>query len=987
MSTGTNPNSRTPVRIGRVPGRRTFGDVLRGIAALLMLAALVLGAPAALVLLIGWPLPSHIPSLDDFSHPFTAEVIVRVLAVLVWIAWAQFAACVLVEVRAAVSGIGMPARVPVAGASQALARQLVAAILLLTAGAASVTPAISSMVSQPVAVVAMQQSQQQAPHAPHTADRTARTAAVGTSAEASALTSAGAGHILDAEEHAHREALARQTAQASRTLTAAHAAVPNAPAGTKLYTVQPPHGRHHDNLWDIAQRHLGNGRRWTEIFDLNKNHDQPDGTRLTKASLIYPGWVLVMPGDAHGGDLVEVGPAHQAPQPTPQHQEHRQTPQHQQGGQHEAGGTHFTQTVPGRIALGGLVAAPLLSATLLAALGTRRRQTLWQRSFGARPYGPGGWDDETAGADEALRVGADPEGAAFLDAALRALGAQLAAAGRPLPAVYAARLDERGLELRISPPEPDAPQPWRAEEGGRMWRLERVMLPPANAPAGPAPYPGLVSLGHDLSGLDDPAAADEPGTPLVLIDLEAASGLITLTGAEPARRREVLAALAAELAVNSWSERLRLTLVGFGAELKELAPGRVRTATTLAEIIGDLEREAAERARALAAAGLDSVLSGRTGADGAELWHPHYVIVAEPPQGETAARLAALAASSHRTAITHLVGGPVPGAAWEWHLADDERRLTVPLLGLDVLPQRVPDGEYRALLTLFREAGRIARPPSAGGPAAPSPAPDPEVLGTRPSVELGLLGPLQVRGTAGEPEPTHAEQLREALVFLALHRDGAHLNVLASALWPKGVQGEVRDALVARLGDWLGTDQRGVPHLVREGDGRLRLGPGVLTDWELFRALAARAESNQPGAEESWAQALALVRGPVLDGRPAARYGWLAHLPFEGGAAAEIADTALRLAAKRLQGGRPGPASEAARAGLRGNPDDESLWYALLRTLHEAGDPAALRAAVADLLRHLRTTTGLPEPDARTTATLDELLPGWRELTRAPQPG
>ena len=40
--------------------------------------------------------------------------------------------------------------------------------------------------------------------------------------------------------------------------------------GKKVYVVQPPEGRYHDNLWDIAEQHLGDGRRWQEIFELNK---------------------------------------------------------------------------------------------------------------------------------------------------------------------------------------------------------------------------------------------------------------------------------------------------------------------------------------------------------------------------------------------------------------------------------------------------------------------------------------------------------------------------------------------------------------------------------------------------------------------------------------------------------------------------------------------------------------------------------------------
>ena len=64
-------------------------------------------------------------------------VFINVLTVVVWLAWAQFTACVLVEVKAALSGVGLPARVPGAGPNQLLARQLVTARAAITRAEAS----------------------------------------------------------------------------------------------------------------------------------------------------------------------------------------------------------------------------------------------------------------------------------------------------------------------------------------------------------------------------------------------------------------------------------------------------------------------------------------------------------------------------------------------------------------------------------------------------------------------------------------------------------------------------------------------------------------------------------------------------------------------------------------------------------------------------------------------------------------------------------
>ena len=75
-----------------------------------------------------------------------------------------------------------------------------------------------------------------------------------------------------------------------------------------MYMVKPPVGRFHESLWEIAQNHLGDGRRYREIFELNSERVQPDGSKLTIASLIRPGWTLLMPKDAHGPGIQAVTP-------------------------------------------------------------------------------------------------------------------------------------------------------------------------------------------------------------------------------------------------------------------------------------------------------------------------------------------------------------------------------------------------------------------------------------------------------------------------------------------------------------------------------------------------------------------------------------------------------------------------------------------------------------------------------------------------------
>ena len=85
-------------------------------------------------------------------------------------------------------------------------------------------------------------------------------------------------------------------------LTTEPAATTAVPATSEARLIQcrvlPPRGRDHDTLWDIAERHLGDGMRWRDIYALNQGRLMPDGQRLTRASLIHPGWILDLPADA-----------------------------------------------------------------------------------------------------------------------------------------------------------------------------------------------------------------------------------------------------------------------------------------------------------------------------------------------------------------------------------------------------------------------------------------------------------------------------------------------------------------------------------------------------------------------------------------------------------------------------------------------------------------------------------------------------------------
>ncbi|MFL6114611.1 MAG: BTAD domain-containing putative transcriptional regulator [Catenulispora sp.] len=1062
---GPPPGGHQQVPLTLKP-RRSAGDVLTGLAALLALLVLVIGVPLALASFIGWPLPHSMPSGGVLNARIDTKTFTNILAILVWLAWAQFTACVVVEAAAAARGIGMPGHVPLSGGSQLLARQLVAAVLLITASAASFAPGLSSL----------GRSHDDVPgRAPIAATQVVQQ-----------------GIRVDrptppAGEHAQRSAVAIDSRATAATA---------AKGATKFYRVQPPAGRHHDSLWEIAQRHLGDGRRYQEIYDLNKDRVQPDGSTLTKASLIRPGWILEMPADATGGDLVG-DPAHGphdagtashggagvqvASTPTGAHHGAPAGALDGGSGGGSGGGTavaaanatgaahgadagaldspsvdgsdsspgtdqaapvsatgaplsqvatdlaslaggagprsdaahimvgsisqsphSFTQT-PGRQTPGSptnvsapadsnptaahdtqapagdqspsrlpyeLVTAPLLAAGLLGALGRSRRRQLWNRAAGRRLTGPG---SEAAAAEEAIRLGAGVGEVRFLNRALRELSAALHAADRPLPPVHAANLTESGLELLMSAPAPDAPRPWRTRPDERGWFVPRTdvgRLAESAAEAAVAPFPGLVTAG--VTGPE--------GKKRVLVDLEASGGVIAF-GGDAAMRRAVLAAMAVELLTNTWSDRMTVTLVGFAGDLTTLAPGRVHQTETLEEVLPGLATELAERRRGLAAAGLDSVLSGRLGMVGGAGWPPHFIISAAPAAPQTLARLAEVVGQPARLGIGYLIAGDVPGAAWR-ATVDATGRLRIPEPDLAVEAQRLPDDQYQSVLSLFSATQDLL-----GEPIQPLTA-EAAVLEARlrltPTVSVRLLGDLEVTGAYGELDPDRVGPVAEALTFLMLHRDGVHPRVLTSALFPRGAANEVADQVLHRLGTWLGVAPDGSANLVTLPDGRLTVSASVRSDWEMFQNLRALADldpryQDPTNRDQLLGQALGLVRGPLLAHRETGRYGWLAYESVETEVPALVADTAVELCDLRLSLSNAEGAIDAVRSGMRGSPADEELWRALLRATHATGDQQRLREVVETVQKQTKAVHGQRGLHPKTEALVDELFPTWRE--------
>ena len=222
----------------------------RGLAALVALALLLAGLPAALAVgtlaVTRQGGPQQTGLVDLLTKPDNGNLFLWALVVVGWIAWLCFAASVLVEIPAQLRGRNAR-RVFALGWSQRMAGGLVGAVLALlpTAGAAlAVTPA-------------------------------------------AATTTAGA--------HAPVVAAAAPTTLGTTTAVG----VPGQVRQSDQPTYRVREERPAESLWSIAERTLGSGARWKEISRLNQGRTMDaSGRRFDADRPIHPGWVLLMPADA-----------------------------------------------------------------------------------------------------------------------------------------------------------------------------------------------------------------------------------------------------------------------------------------------------------------------------------------------------------------------------------------------------------------------------------------------------------------------------------------------------------------------------------------------------------------------------------------------------------------------------------------------------------------------------------------------------------------
>jgi DNA-binding SARP family transcriptional activator len=224
-------------------------------------------------------------------------------------------------------------------------------------------------------------------------------------------------------------------------------------------------------------------------------------------------------------------------------------------------------------------------------------------------------------------------------------------------------------------------------------------------------------------------------------------------------------------------------------------------------------------------------------------------------------------------------------------------------------------------------------------PRSPTLCPDPAAVAGRPSIEVSVLGPVEIQGAA---RPFQRPAARELVVYLAFHPRGARSDVWGEALWPgRCVAATTIHSTASDARGALGRRADGTLHLPRSGR-HLRLAGSVGTDADRFADAAADSDP------ERWREALGLVRGRLFEGLHLSDWAVLEGTQAE--LESLVVLTALRGAEHFLRHRRTEDAEWMIRRGLRVGPYDERLYRALLRVAEATGNRLGVRSALAEVL-------------------------------------
>ncbi len=828
------------------------------------LVAVLVGSPIALRLLIGSPVIPTFEGSNSLSGSYVPfDAVLGVLGLLSWALWGYLALAVLLHSLAIVTAsVNAPGHQALFGASTILTPKVVRALVELAIGSALVTASVSIHASSALPAVSHP-----------------------------SFTNAGSSHpdvmLFDGATLRKPE---RET-----------------------YRVRPG-----DSLWRIAERELGSGVRWREIYRLNEGRRFSDGRSLTDPHLIFTDWVLELPKAsevlAHAGHRdgperrtiegqAEPNGSSPAPpsegrtaaseSPTPHTQPVSGSGQDDDQQAEPSPSPDSTVELPSGLLVAASFASGLLTAHLLGRLHRRRSRRLTGIGSVESSVTPDLIRDlRRAGASEMAgpmevaldavldvwleRAGCWPHVIGAVESA-KHVSVVLADVGVELPASSGGTLSPRirfARTGRFVLADVDGPFPPRLRRSRTP--LERCLL----VPLGHTPDGSVVHI--SMTGL----------------------GRVAVTGANAS---DLIAQLVLAAATQGGPEDLRLVVVGESEKITSL--GRLPQAQTAcawedaAPAMRKVELELMRRARLFLQEGVDDIWTHLAEHSDEQL--PALVVVCdEPPTalagviealGEQAVDLGAavLTSGANRSSagvVAH-VGASIeletdlllPSVLEPLSLDVSARREAIEVIR-DAYPTEPEEDHGTSIETVESEAPppvavRAATPPRpvAEGerrfsPPREPPEPAPQMMAIR------CLGPFEISRGDAPMRTGWKSKGRELLAYLVANPSGAPKERIIDELWPE-VDPKTAAARFDRYATLVRSLARGTEdsqmYVERVGETSYRLEQGAwwVDAWE-FESLIVDAERCDDAAQAvaGFQDALALYRGEFCDDT---YYPWL----------------------------------------------------------------------------------------------------------------
>ena len=964
---------------------------LRGLLALLGLAAIVIGMPALLI--AAAPIGAINITLTPegiwqaLTTPDNGTLALALFKAVGWTAWAILTATVLLELVALVRHMPVP-QLPGLAVPQLLSHRLVAtaAVLFIATSTASAGDLAAAPVAQAAGV-----PQQPVP------------------------THALPAHPQPAEAH--------QQAGKPRT-----------------YTV-----RKGDTLSAIALEQTGHAWNYPKLFRASTHTVQPGGRHLTDPDEIDIGWKITIPAEQTKRHKPKERPATEKPvkqtasspaappvQPTrptqvqqpiaPASTQPTGAPTEEQSPAAAASpvaATEASTTSPAWLLTGLAGAGALLAGGLWLVLARRREAQFRSRRPGRMIATP---PPDTIPVEKTLIREGSVSGATvlFIDEVLRRTTAALTQAEQSIPILVGVDAHPDHLTARFTGPA-DLPPVWTCLDGDahQIWRipvdanLDRAG--PLNADGAP-PWPQLVTLGRDAAGWR-------------LVNLEAV-GVTSLTG-DPANCADLARYLISELAISPWARDVHVDCLAACPELPDLAPDRVHYHDDHA-VIPERVATAVATAERLTRVHPATLETARVTHADEDLWDSRLVVSGATDADHLGVLTRLVADQKGRTGTAVLLLAPgQPATGVEIRLTDNGR-VQVPALGLNLVANGLTEDEARGCIALINagrnlddiempvvddpdgeeweqfcnQAGAIrpdkSIPRDSDDPDATSVLPQPDrvyvtetantaedlaelapnvpaevaerIEASDPTLDadladwwadscvrprLRVLGPIKVRiGTGGSAQAATNRKpaCNNAVTYLSTRPRGATTQEVADALTI--TDDRVRqDMSIVRA--WLGenpaTGRKFLPGatehpLAVERQVGLYLIEDLLCDADLYKRLRLRGEARGPDGINDLRTALRLVNGPPYDGLRTRGTVWLATNPVDHEMLCSIIDTAHIVSTIAIQTGDFQGARAAAELAALIAPRDANLQMDLAKIAERTGDEANAAAIARSVL-------------------------------------